>query len=158
MSLRVADHTDIVERMVMPASTERGLATIREIERVVLEAPQIEIATHHVLHAGVYSRTICIPADVVLTGALIKVPTTLTVCGFATVLVGDGEEVLVSGYHVMPSAAGRKVGYIAHADTWVTMAFKTDAQTIEAAENEFTDEADRLFSRCWPNVVVITGD
>jgi hypothetical protein len=150
--------SDLAARGALPATTERGLEFIRRVEDVVLAAPQVEITTHHVLHAGIYSRTICIPKGVILTGALIKVPTTLTLCGHATVLIGDADEATVKGYHVLPAEAGRKVGYITHEDTWVTMDFKTDARTVEQAENEFTDEADRLFSRRWPNETVITGE
>jgi len=142
----------------MPPSTDRGLEVVRRIEDEVLKAPQVDLTTHHVIHAGVYSRTICIPAGVVLTGALIKIPTTLVVCGKASVLFGDGDEVLVEGYKVLAASAGRKVAYIAHADTYLTMSFKTDARTVEDAEVEFTDEAERLFSRTGRNEIVITGD
>jgi hypothetical protein len=38
------------------------------------------------------------------------------------------------------------------------MSFKTNARTVEEAEAEFTDEADRLFSRKGENVTVITGE
>ena len=34
---------------------------------------QVPIETRHVLHAGMYARTICIPAGVLITGALVKV-------------------------------------------------------------------------------------
>lgn len=143
---------------LLPPTTPKGMALVTAVEDVVLAEPQREITTYHVLHAGVYSRTICVPAGVVLTGAVIKVPTTLTVSGRASVLIGDGQEMIVDGYHVFAAAAGRKQAFIAHTDTWLTMSFKTDARTVEEAENEFTDEADRLFSRRWPNEVVITGE
>ena len=148
----------IAGRAMLPASTPACLAVAERIGQVVRAAPQVEIPTHHVLHAGVYSRTICIPAGVVLMGALIKIPTTLIVCGHASVLLGDGEEAAVSGYQVLAASAGRKQVYIAHADTYVTMSFRTQARTIEEAEREFTDEADQLMSRAGENTVVITGD
>lgn len=142
----------------MPPSTERGLEIVRRIEDEVLKVPQVDLVTHHVIHAGVYSRTIRMPEGTVLTSALIKVPTTLVVCGKASVLFGDGEEVLVEGYQVLAASAGRKVAYIAHADTHITMSFKTNARTVEAAEVEFTDEAERLLSRTGRNEIVITGE
>lgn len=142
---------------VLPATTPRALELVREAEERVLMAPQETLVTHHVIHAGIYSRTICIPAGKVLTGALIKIPTMLTICGRAEVLVGDGEEVVIEGYVVLPAMPGRKQMYITHEDTFVTMSFRTNAQTVEEAEQEFTDEAERLFSRAGENVVTITG-
>lgn len=141
----------------LPPSPPAAIAKVRELEAVVLNAPQTDIATHHVIHAGVYSRTICIPAGVVLTSALIKIPTTLTICGKASVFVGD-KEVLVEGYHVLAASAGRKQAYIAHEDTHVTMSFRTNARTVEEAEEEFTDEAALLMSRRGLNDINITED
>lgn len=141
----------------LPPSPPAAIAKVRELEAVVSQAPQVGIKTFHVLHAGVYSRTICIPKGVVLTSALIKIPTTLTVCGKASVFIGD-EEVLIEGYQVLAASAGRKQAYIAHEDTYVTMAFCTDARTVEACEEQFTDEAAMLMSRFGDNEINITED
>lgn len=166
----LTNHIDIADQAItkaggtLPATTAKGIEIVRAIEQRVLAVPQLDIVTHHVLHAGVYSRTICIPkapADTeknVLTSALIKVPTTITVCGKCSVLIGDAEEVLIEGYRVLAAAAGRIQAYIAHEDTWITMSFKTNARTVGEAEAEFTDEADRLMSRRGRNEIVITGD
>lgn len=143
---------------VLPPSSEALIAAIRKYEDMALTAPQIDLVTHHVIHAGVYSRTIMIPKGVVLTSALIKIPTTLVVCGKCSVAVGDAREVLIDGYHVFAASAGRKQVYVAHEDTFVTMSFKTDAKDITQAEEEFTDEADRLLSRQGANDVIITGE
>lgn len=141
-----------------PATTPHGIDVVRRIEELSRLADQVEITTHHVIHAGIYSRTICIPAGKILTGALLKVPTTLVICGKASVLIGDGDEVLVDGYHVLACAAGRKQAFISHSDTWLTMSFKTDAKTVDAAEREFTDEADMLASHLNKNIVIVTGE
>lgn len=150
--------TDLAIQRALPPTTPAALAKVCELEKRVLEAPQIDIFTQHVIHAGVYSRTICIPAGTVLTGALIKIPTTLVVCGRASVLLGDDQEVMVEGYHVFAASAGRKQAYIAHADTFVTMSFKTNAKSVHEAEAEFTDDHERLMSRVGINEIVITGD
>lgn len=141
---------------VLPASPPAALERVRQVEARLLQMPQADITTWHVLHAGVYSRTILIPRGVALTGALIKIPTTLTVAGHASVLVGD-DEMEIKGYHVIPAAAGRKQAFIAHEDTWLTMAFQTTARTVEEAEEEFTDEHARLMSRTGRNEIAI-GD
>jgi hypothetical protein len=137
-----------------------AIARITELEKVILRLPQVDIHTHHVLHAGMYARTITIPAGVVLTGALIKCPTLLVVSGDALVSRGDDDGVHITGTVIMPASAGRKQAFIAYADTTVTMTFPTQAMTIEQAEAEFTDDTDMLISRRGPdlNTIIITGE
>ena len=87
-----------------------------------------------------------VPANHVIVGVLIKVPTQVIVAGAARVLVGDKFQ-SISGYNVMPGQSGRKAIFIAITDIYITMIFKTDAQTVDEAEAEFTDEIDMLASR-----------
>lgn len=138
--------------------TTRSIAMVRELEQFALSQPQVEVVTHHLIHAGVYHRTVMLPAGTLVTGALIKVPTTLTVCGHVTVLIGM-EEVELEGYHILPAAADRKQGFVVHADTVLTMSFRTSATSVDEAEREFTDELDLLVSRLRPdlNRICITG-
>ncbi|MDR1351525.1 MAG: hypothetical protein LBJ59_12265 [Zoogloeaceae bacterium] len=130
---------------------------IRAFEDLLSQLPQADIVTRHVFHAGLYARTITIPAGVVLTGALIRRATLLVFSGHATMLTDDGAKTL-RGYHVIPASAGRKQVFLAHADTELTMIFPTDARTVEEAEAEFTDEYERLLSRSGINEVTITGE
>lgn len=142
----------------LPAMTGDAVSAVRRLEDVIRQHEQIDIRTHHVIHGGAYYRTICIPAGAVLTGVLIKIPTTLVLHGDATVFTG-AEEVRLCGHHVLPASAGRKQAFIAHEATWLTMSFPTRAQTVEEAEHEFTDEAELLMSRgSSSDVVVITGE
>ena len=126
-------------------STE-AVAAVTALEDEVLKLPQVEIETEHAFHAGTYARTIKIPAGVVLTGAVIKIPTLLVFNGDAVVYRDDGP-VRVTGHHVFLGAAGRKQAFLAIGDTFLTMVFATNAATIEEAEAEFTDDAARLMSR-----------
>lgn len=138
--------------------TPEAIDKVRQLEARTAELAQVEIPTEHVLHAGLYARTIKIPAGTLLTGAHIKVPTALVISGHVTVFIGAGS-IEVCGYQVLPASAGRKQAFLAHADTFVTMLFPSEAATVEAAENEFTDEADRLLSRrqaC--ESITITGE
>lgn len=118
-----------------------------------LQREQVQIATHHTIHAGMYARTITIPAGVRLTGALIKRATMLIVNGDVDTNVGR-----VCGYHVIAASARRKQAFLAHSDTQITMIFPTNAKTAEEAEAEFTNEADMLFSRHGENFITITGE
>lgn len=143
----------------IPAMSDRAIDLVRELEQVVATMPQTEIDTHHVIHGGMYARTILVPANTVLTGALINVPTMLIINGSVRVTIGD-EAVFLDGHHVLAASKHRKQAFLAIDDTWLTMVFATKAQTVEEAEDEFTDEAERLMSRkpFAKNSIIITGE
>lgn len=148
----------VLSNRILPMSDD-AIAQVRALETESLKAPQVDIPTSHVLHAGMYARTITIPAGVLLTGALIKCSTLLIISGDAFVFL-DGETVEFNGYGVLPASAGRKQAFVAKTDTRLTMIFATDATCVEEAENQFTDEPDLLLSRLpWAmNTVVVTGE
>lgn len=122
------------------------LEKIKAAEDLILTLPQVEIATEHVFHAGMYARTIRVPAGTVLTGAFMKIPTLLIVHGDAEVLNFDGW-LDVRGYAVLAGGAGRKQVFFARTAVEMTMVFATQATTVDEAEREFTDEFERLMSR-----------
>ena len=140
---------------LLPATDQATLEKVYAIENHLLSLPQVEISTAHTIHAGIYSRTIMIPAGTVLTGALIKIPTTLIVSGDCLVTVDDKTKHIV-GHHVFCAHAGRKQVFVANQDTHLTMLFCTDAKTVNDAERQFTDEWEMLFSNTGKNTVVIT--
>lgn len=143
---------------ILPMS-DAGIAQVRALEAASLANPQVEIPTHHVIHAGMYARTITVPAGVVLTGALIKRATVLIINGDA-VVYRDGEPVEFTGHNVLACSAGRAMAIVARTDTHMTMVFPTTAATVAEAEDQFTDEAARLFSRLpgAVNTITITGE
>ena len=130
----------------LPAMTDEAIGKARETEARMLSMPQVDLPVSHALHAGMYHRTITIPAGVAITGALIRVPTLLIVDGDCEVFTG-AEVARLDGHHVLQCQPGRKQVFLAHADTHLTMIFPTGAATVEEAEHEFTDEAARLQSR-----------
>ncbi|AZY53032.1 hypothetical protein [Bordetella avium] len=137
--------TLVASGLHLPAMSVEAIERVRRLEGALAKLPQVEIPTAHLFHAGVYARTIRIPAGVVLTGALIKVSTVLIFSGHATVFIG-GKAVELYGYHVIPGSAGRKQAFVAHADTDLTMLFPSEARSVAEAEAQFTDEADLLLS------------
>lgn len=142
----------------LPAMRAADIARVRGLEAVILQHEQAPIVTHHLIHAGMYHRTVKLPVHWVGTGAEIKRATVLTLSGDVTVALGDGEGKRFTGYHVIPASAGRKQAFVVHAETHLTMSFPTQAQTVEEAEAEFTDETDMLVSRRDGNVITITGE
>lgn len=141
------------------AMTAQSISKVAQIEAMSKQMPQETIHTQHVLHGGMYTRTILIRAGVMLTGVLIKCPTTLVICGDVSVYVGDSTNHIV-GYTTLAASANRKQAFLAHRDTYLTMAFATSATTIEQAEAEFTDDTDSLMSRKPDaiNHITITGE
>lgn len=139
--------------------TSDEIQGVREVEFVSMALPQIDIATTHVIHAGMYARTIFIPAGVLVTGVLIKIGTILIVCGNVLVYLGD-EIIELQGYNVLPASANRKQAFATKTDTYLTMIFPSNAENVEKAEKEFTDEVDMLISRNGSvnNQIIITGE
>lgn len=133
----------------LPAMTEESVALVRELEQRVLEQPQADLETRHLFHAGVYARSITIPKNGVLTGALIKIPTVLVLFGDVMVYTGENA-VRLKGYNVIAAEAGRKQAFVALEDTDMTMLFATQEKSVEGAEKEFTDEYENLISRRSP--------
>lgn len=140
-----------------PAMLPEDVAKVGRLESRLLELEQVPIHTTHHFHAGMYARTIRIPSGVCITGALIKIPTLIIVSGHVTVFAGSSPLELI-GYQVVAGEAGRKQVFVAHADTDLTMLFPTSAQTIEAAEAEFTDETEMLGSHQSSNSIIRTGE
>jgi len=150
----MAVHTAKIQPM-----SDTAIGKVYALERVTGLMEQADIETHHVLHGRMYARTIKIPGGVVLTGALVRIPTTLIINGDVTIYA-DNDEIRVTGYQVIPASAHRKQAFITHSHTFVTMVFATAATTIEEAEDEFTEEASLLMSRNLDakNFINITGE
>lgn len=148
----------VAERASLPAMDADAIDKVRALEVQAMAQQQVEIETMHLIHAGLYQRTIKIPAGVMLTGALVKIATTLIVSGDCIVYIG-GETIRLTGYHTLPASAGRKQAFVAVTDTFLTMSFATDATSVEQAEEQFTDEVHLLASRRSDlNMTMITGE
>ena len=148
----------LVPSMALAAMTPEMLDRVVRLQDVLLRADQVDIQTEHMIHAGMYARTVRVPAGVAFTGALIKRATLLIIHGKCNVLLNDGVA-LVDGYAVLAGGAGRKQAFVTLSDIEMTMLFPTAAKSVEEAEAEFTDEADMLLSRRQSNeTVTITGE
>ena len=129
-----------------PAMSDESIAKASRLESIARSVEQTETATHHLLHAGMYARTMRLPAGHVLVGALLKVETIVIFNGDAEVYVGDSS-IRLTGHQVIPADAMRKQVFVAYADCDITAIFATDAQSVEEAEDQATDEAKNLLSR-----------
>src|SRR5216684_8484560 len=121
----------IVAHTAIPAMGPAAVSKVRALEAIARKLPQVPLETHHILHGGLYARTIRIPAGVTITGALIKVATVLIVRGDVLIYVGDEEPLRLEGYNVLPASAGRKQAFATLADTHITMICSTEVRTVE---------------------------
>ena len=139
--------------------SESAIEKVRLVQNAMLELPQVDLPVHHILHGGLYSRSLVIPAGVAIAGAVSQGPTTLVVSGNVTVYAND-QAYEIDGCQVLVASAGRKQLFVAHTDTNMTMTFATDAKTVEDAENEFTSEPELLASRRHEhlNTTILTGE
>jgi hypothetical protein len=135
-----------VHGSAFPAMSDEAIHNVAMLQDVAMSAEQLPVATGHVLHAGMYARTMTLPAGHVLVGTLVQVATIVIFNGDADVFVGD-TTIRLTGYHVIPASAMRKQVYLAHADCTITAIFPTEAGSVEAAEDEATGEASLLLSR-----------
>ena len=132
--------------LLMQAPTEEILERLFSIQDIMLKLPQVPIHTEHLIHAGMYSRTIRMEPGTVMIGSLINRATVLIVQGSATMLAGD-ERVELEGYNVLAGCPGRKQLFATRGNVEMTMIFPTQAKTVEEAEMEVFSEFDMLMSR-----------
>jgi hypothetical protein len=153
---------------VIPAMSVASVAKVRRLTDLTLRhLPQVPFVTKHRLHAGQYFRTVTIPAPppggkgTVCTGVLVKIPTVLTIIGYVTVYMGEGEEPKrVRGWEQLLGSAGRKQAFLSQGEFTMMMSFATDAETIEEAQAQFTDEVDLLcsLSDTERHDIIVTGE
>lgn len=143
---------------ILPATPPEALDMVNRIAEVSATVPQLSCRTEHLIHAGMYARTVRLKPGTIITGVLLKRATILITDGRALVLVGD-EWAGIEGYNVIPGSAGRKQVFVAITELALTMMFPTQAKTVDEAEREFTDEYDLLYSRGdGENLITITGE
>jgi hypothetical protein len=142
----------------LESTPQRVIDGLTRLQTALMEAPQIDLQTEHIIHGGIYTRTIRLDGGIWLVGALIKVPTLLIVSGNTRVFTGESW-IELEGFHIIPAKAGRKQVFVTHEPTVISMSFKTEAKTVEQAEKEFTDEFELLMShRSDRDTVVITEE
>ena len=122
------------------------LARLDQASDFIRQFPQTEVVTEHLLHGGMYARTIRRGPGVVAVGSLILRSTILIINGNFSILI-DGKRTDLTGYNVLAGLSGRKSFSLTHGPVEMTMIFATQAATVEEAENEIFAEADQLCSR-----------
>lgn len=138
--------TEASEQLPEIFSGMPSIEKVRAIEAHVLTLPQVDLDTSHVIHGGMCTRTIFIPAGTVLTGAQTNIANVCILSGDITVTTDAGPKRL-TGFHVIPAEAGFKRAGYAHADTYWSTIWPTALKDLEQIEDEMTDESAMLQTR-----------
>ena len=147
----------VIQKALQPA-TKEAIDWLDGINQEILKYEQCPVHTRHLIHGGMYARTIVLEPDTKMVGSIITRPTILIVNGRTSVLSG-GERVELDGYSVLAGEAGRKQFFWTHSQVEMTMLVATSAKTVEDAENEVFGEADLLISRRdGSDSCIITGE
>lgn len=143
---------------IIPAPSPATLDELMRLQTVLGQLPQEPLATEHLIHGGMYARTVRRNFGSFTIGALISKATILIVQGSCSILIED-RRVDLKGYNVLAGLPGRKSMSVAWGPVEMTMIFPTNARTVEEAENEVFAEVDQLVSRRDNNLntVTITG-
>ena len=145
---------------IIPAPSPAVLDALTRLQEFCLslppkDFPQIPLVTEHLLHGGMYARTVRREFDSVTIGSLINKATILIVNGSCSMLIED-RRVDLEGYNVLAGLPGRKSMSVAHGPVEMTMICPTSAKTVEEAENEIIAESDQLLSRRNDNRNLVT--
>jgi hypothetical protein len=125
---------DLTYDMVEPALFCQDKAAIEGFEDFEVNAELMNVA----LVNGMCRRALLIPKGMFITGRIHKAPyVDMIINGDVSVQVPDGIE-RYQGFNLLEGLAGRKRVLYTHETTlWVTVD-RTDAETVEEAENDIT--------------------
>lgn len=137
-----AEMNKVPVRMV-PSMAEK----VDRIESILMGMPQVECKTQHWFCNGMYVRECTFPKGVTATGAAhLADHVSIMVRGDMTVLTERGIE-RMTGYNIWTPRPGlRRVGYAHEETVWLTVD-RTNAKTVEDAENDTLATPDKLLSR-----------
>ena len=125
-----------------PEAVERITAFISAAKKAFPDESD-RMSMRHDFHAGMYVRTLFVPAGMIVANDLIKIPTVLIVSGDC-VITDTESTVRINGYEVLLGAAARQCVVRTLRDTYFSMCFATHAKTVEEAEKEFATHPETL--------------
>lgn len=123
------------------------LDKVEQFEKALLTLPQVQIPTEHLVHGGMYARTVFVPAGTYSVGATLNCDTISIVMGTVE-LVTDNGTVIIEGFNVIPANAGiKRAGRFLTDTYWCTVMAVPESVTTPAAAEEFmTDDFNRLIN------------
>jgi len=114
---------------------------VERVQEALAKLPQYEPRTTHRFHAGMYCREVWRAAGVMVVGKVHKKEHFyLIVSGTVCISDGIGEPQRFAGPHMIESLPGTKRAVLAETDVLCMTFHRTDATTVEAAEDELVEE------------------
>jgi len=107
-----------------------------QLQKEILECPQLELPTEHIFHGGMYCRQVWRPAGAVIVGKVHKKEHFyMVVYGTVAVTTDDGVQTL-TGPFLLCSKPGTKRAVLALTDALCMTIHRADSDTVEAVEDE----------------------
>lgn len=143
----------------MSPSSPAAADKVAKLATALKQLPQVTFVTEHMLHGGLYTRTVRLPPGTVCAAVMIKPPTVLILVGDCEVWSND-ELIYTHGYSVLPGSAGRKIAFVTRSPVCMSMMFPSTATTVDEAQKQFTDEHELLvpLDRVDEHIALITGE
>lgn len=144
---------------IMPSSPE-SCAMINRLAVAMREKlVPTKYVTEHMVHGGIYTRTVRFPPKTLIAAARFIAPTTLIIKGTCDIW-SDGDVARVEGYTVIKGSAGRKIALVTVTDVEASMMFRTDLTDVAEIQKQFTDEYMMLapLENADEHVVLVTGE
>lgn len=126
--------------------TQSELMAVLDALADLPEVTEVDVQTQMLVHGRMAVRAIFIPAGSYLEGAAVNLDNISVMVGDVTVTTAAGP-VRLTGFNILPSAAGFQRVALAHADTWWATLHHTDLTDIADVEAEMVDAPEALQSR-----------
>lgn len=125
---------------MLNAVTNDSLNCINSIVAYMLEnTQQVQIKIDQDLLGSFYARHCLVPKDVVIVGALLKVPTVVIIDGDC--IVYDGQKTKrITGYKILAGQAYRQSVFRAIEPTHITMIAMVKSSNVDDVQKEITDQ------------------
>jgi hypothetical protein len=108
-----------------------------QLQKEILECPQLELPTEHIFHGGMYCRQVWQPEGVVVVGKVHKKEHFfMVVQGSVAVTEGDESAKVMNAPFLLCSKPGTKRAILALTDTLYMTIHRADSDTVEAVEDE----------------------
>ena len=143
----------------LPAASSSEIAKVSTLRELMRAQAQTHFITQHLVHGGMYVRTVLVPDGQLVAGVRMLVPTVTIVDGHVTIYRENGNMQL-TGHHVIPGSAGRMIAFMTHSEVAMDMFYPTKLTDVHEIQKEFTDEHAMLvpLHNLSEHRIIVTGE
>lgn len=126
---------------------------ITELEKAMLEQPQVPCPVQHSFSEGIYIRQVTIPANTFAIGHFQKTQhMNVFVKGKVTMICDDGTIETITAPMTFVSKPGRKIGYVHEDMVWLNI-YNTDEKDVEKLEQKYLEKSSSWDAKNTENLV-----